>query len=160
MALHDDLLQQANDLAQKNHPNGIEADFRRAVSSAYYALFHLLIHEACQNWLHSTSKKHLARMFEHSYMKKVSKRVEDPAKMPYVNVDPAIVLQLRKVAHIFSELQDKRHEADYDVARMWSFTEALTDIQTAQNAFQIWNNIRTETIAQEYLVHLLIKPRD
>lgn len=49
MAYHDDLLTQAEDLIHKNQPKSTQADFRRAVSSAYYALFHLLIGETSLN---------------------------------------------------------------------------------------------------------------
>lgn len=48
MAYHDDLLTQAGELLHKNEPN--QADLRRAVSTAYYALFHLLISETTLNW--------------------------------------------------------------------------------------------------------------
>jgi uncharacterized protein (UPF0332 family) len=160
MALHDDLLQQARDLAHKNFPDVTEADLRRAVSSAYYALFHLLISEACANWTHSSSRKHLARMFEHSYMRKVSDRVADPKRTAYANENPVVVQKLRDLAAIFSDLQARRHEADYDIARTWSFSQAMEEIDSATGAFALWNEIRSEPIAQDYLVFLLIKPRD
>ncbi len=108
MALHDDLLDQAIYLAHRNNPNVTEADLRRAVSSAYYAVFHLLISEACANWIHSKSRKHLARMFEHSYMRKVSNRVTDPKLMPFANENRVVVQKLRALARIFSDLQDMR----------------------------------------------------
>ncbi len=43
MAFHDDLLEQANHLARRERGRPRQASLRRAVSSAYYALFHLLI---------------------------------------------------------------------------------------------------------------------
>jgi hypothetical protein len=43
MAYHDDLLRLARDLANK--PDPTQAEFRRSVSTAYYALFHLLVGE-------------------------------------------------------------------------------------------------------------------
>jgi len=54
------------------------------------ALFHLLIFEACLNWSNDISRPGLARMFEHGVMKKVSNRVTDAGRMPYVGEDPAI----------------------------------------------------------------------
>lgn len=47
MAYHDELLEQAKELVHKNPNNPTQADLRRSVSSAYYALSHLLIFEAC-----------------------------------------------------------------------------------------------------------------
>ena len=50
MAYHDDLLRQALQLVRKEPRNPKQASLRRAVSTAYYALFHLLISEAVANW--------------------------------------------------------------------------------------------------------------
>jgi hypothetical protein len=50
MAYHDDLLQQSLLLVHKEPRNPKQASLRRAVSTAYYALFHLLISEAVANW--------------------------------------------------------------------------------------------------------------
>ncbi len=46
MAYPDDLLEQAQHLAQREPKRPKQASLRRAISSAYYALFHLLISEA------------------------------------------------------------------------------------------------------------------
>jgi hypothetical protein len=46
MSLHGDLLQQAEHLARLEPRRPRQASLRRAISTAYYALFHLLIHEA------------------------------------------------------------------------------------------------------------------
>src|SRR5712691_6919600 len=46
MSLHGDLLAQARSLLRREPRRPKQASLRRAVSTAYYALFHLLIHEA------------------------------------------------------------------------------------------------------------------
>jgi hypothetical protein len=43
MAFADDLLSDANHLAARGGKNPKQSSLRRAVSTAYYALFHLLI---------------------------------------------------------------------------------------------------------------------
>ena len=48
MSAHGDLLQQAFHLATIDAKKPKQANLRRAVSSAYYAVFHLLIDEACR----------------------------------------------------------------------------------------------------------------
>ena len=50
MAFADDLLEQAYHLANRESGDPKQASLRRAVSTAYYALFHLLIDEAVGNW--------------------------------------------------------------------------------------------------------------
>ena len=49
-----------------------EANVRRAVSSAYYALFLLLIRDAVVNWKHADQHARLARSFDHKRMKDAS----------------------------------------------------------------------------------------
>ena len=160
MAYHDELLQQANELVHKNQNHPTQADLRRSVSSAYYALFHLLIFEACLNWSNDISRPGLARMFDHSVMKRASRKVTDASKMPYAGEDPAVVDKLRSFAGLFVQLQEQRHEADYNIKDAWTLTQSLKEMLAANRAFVTWQEIRTEKISQDYLVSLLIRPRD
>ena len=50
MPFADDLLEQAHHLANREPEDPKQASLRRAVSTAYYGLFHLLINEAVANW--------------------------------------------------------------------------------------------------------------
>src|SRR5712692_10552870 len=70
--LADDLLEQAYHLAlrEKNKPR--QASLRRAVSTGYYALFHLLVAEIVGNW-GGKNRSSLARGCEHRRMKEASK---------------------------------------------------------------------------------------
>jgi uncharacterized protein (UPF0332 family) len=160
VAYHDELLQQAIELVHKSPNNPRQADLRRSVSSAYYGLFHLLIFEACLNWSNDTSRSGLARMFDHGTMKKVSKKVTDASKMTYVGEDPVVVDKLRSFAGLFVQLQEQRHEADYNIKDAWTFTQSLKEILAASRAFVTWQEIRTEKISQDFLISLLIRPRD
>jgi len=155
VAYHDELLQQAKELVHKSQNEPTQADLRRSVSSAYYALFHLLIFEACLNWSNDISRPGLARMFEHGAMKKVSRMVTEASKMPYVGQDPAIVDKLRTFAELFVQLQEQRHEADYNIKDTWTLTQSLNEMPAANRAFVIW-----QEISQDYLISLLIRPRD
>ena len=159
MAYPEELLQQARDLANKNPANPVQADLRRAVSAAYYALFHLLIGETVAHWSLDGSRDGLARMFEHRVMAKASERVRDAKLFPFSGQDPAVVRQLRTVAKAFGRLQDARHVADYDNATSWKRLEALQEVSAAEQAFSAWHSVKNEKVAQAYLVSLLIKPR-
>jgi len=160
MAFHDDLLTQAGELIHKNEPKSPQADLRRAVSTAYYALFPLLISETTLNWGRDSSRDAFGRIFEHALMRKASQRLLHSRLFPFVGEDPKLVQDLKTVAQAFVQLQDKRHIADYHNGIRWTPVESLSEVTTARKAFQIWASIRNEDIAQEYLVSLLIKPRD
>ena len=160
MAYHDDLLTQAGELIHRNQPNSTQADFRRAVSTAYYALFHLLISETTLNWSRNSSRDAFARMFDHALMRKASQRLLDSRLFPFHAEDPTHVQNLKTVAQAFVQLQDKRHIADYHNGIRWTHVESLREVAAVRKAFLSWASIRSENIAQEYLVSLLIKPRD
>ena len=160
MAYHDDLLEQALQLVHKESRNPKQASLRRAVSAAYYALFHLLISEAVANWNRANLRAALGRAFDHSVMKAASNRVKDPRLFPFTGEDPQVVGCLRWVAQIFVQLQQRRHIADYDNTEFWTRTEALGQVESAQKAFVMWKAIRREQIAQAYLVSLIVKKRD
>ena len=160
MEYYDELLNQAFELLSKEPTLQTQADFRRSVSTAYYAIFHFLINEAVVHWDLPGSRNGLARMFEHRVMKTVSKRTIDPSHYPFIGEDVTIVAALRSVAEAFIHLQDNRHIADYDMATLWTKWEALNKVEIAAEAFTTWHSIRHQKIAQDYLVALLIKPRD
>jgi hypothetical protein len=118
MAYHDDLIQQAIFLSELNLPHEPkQVDLRRAVSAAYYGLFHLLTTEAAANWKHQNQRGRFARMFDHGRMKTCSSRVSsrslplDPTAIP-------IATDLKIAADSFVKLQQARHTADYDNSKV------------------------------------------
>ena len=68
MAFADDLLKDAYHLAARGGNNPKQSSLRRAVSTAYYALFHLLIADFTVNWRVRSERARLGRMFEHRKM--------------------------------------------------------------------------------------------
>jgi len=69
MRLPEGLLEQAQHLVKREHKRPKQASLRRAISTAYYALFHLLISEAVLNWRRAEDRVELARIFEHTHMR-------------------------------------------------------------------------------------------
>jgi uncharacterized protein (UPF0332 family) len=156
MALADDLLEQAEYLANREPKRPKQASLRRAVSTAYYSLFHLLIASTILNWKNTHQRAHVARAFDHKSMKEASKKT---ASKQFPAPDAAVGGHLRVVARAFVELQHHRHLADYNYAKKWSKTEVQSHIDTAAAAFESWKTISRERLAQDYLVTLLIKER-
>jgi hypothetical protein len=56
-------------------------------------------------------------------------------------------------------LQEARHLADYDNAKIWAFTEVDVPLTPARTAFQTWQKDCTHPAAHEYLLALLIGKR-
>jgi uncharacterized protein (UPF0332 family) len=153
MSLAQDLLEQADHLINKDGADPKQASLRRGVSTAYYALFHLLIDEAVGNWAVARHRNRLARTFDHGSMKRVC---DDHVKSFYSAGKPASNLLLKDVAETFSELQLKRHTADYDSSYVWTKTAAQQWIDRTGVAFTSWDAIRTQDEAQDFLLSLFL----
>src|SRR6266700_381067 len=89
MAYHDDLLSQALQLVHTAPQT--QASLRRSVSSAYYAVFHLLIDEATANWNNATLRSALGRAYDHHSMKDASDRLSNTQRFPFTGEDPRVV---------------------------------------------------------------------
>src|SRR5712664_67396 len=100
MAFPDDLLEQAQHLAQREPKRPKQASLRRAVSTAYYALFHLLITETTKNWKRPAERFTLARMFEHTLMGKVCTTKRDSLNSHFsTNPPPSPQLEIYRHIH-------------------------------------------------------------
>jgi uncharacterized protein (UPF0332 family) len=162
MAYADDLLELAQHLANLEPASPRQACLRRAVSTAYYALFHLLISEATLNWGRPELRSELGRVFGHGKMKSASVEKRSELDAGFKNNPPssrelAVSKHLRTVADTFIQVQQRREEADYDTGKEWTQTDVLTQIVAVGAAFESWKAIREEPAAQAYLVSLLGK---
>ena len=125
MAFPGDLLDQANQLIWKERKHPKQVSLCRGISLAYYALFHLLIHDAAANWNQRELRAGLERGFDHQTMKVASNRASDAKASPFHGEDPDVVRRLRAVARTFSDLQRERHSANYDNGRVWLRAQAV-----------------------------------
>jgi uncharacterized protein (UPF0332 family) len=151
MSFAQDLLEQAQHLVDWDGANPKQASLRRAVSTAYYALFHLLIDEAMGHWSVARHRGRLTRTFEHGSMKRVC---DDCVRSFYSAGKPASARLLKDVAETFSELQLNRHTADYDNSFIWTKADAEEWIARTGLAFTYWNGIRTQDAAQDFILSL------
>lgn len=123
------LLRTADKLAGREAGSGRPAvtDLRRATSTAYYALFHRITRDGVIAALPSaveTDIAHVARWFTHAGIRAAADLVvvangtnapRRPDTSPVALLRNAgLPLQLVIVAESFTELQDRRIEADYD----------------------------------------------
>jgi hypothetical protein len=157
MGYHDDLLGHALALVHERPQS--EMTLRRSVSAAYYAVFHLLIFEATEHWDNSGLRTTLGRAYDHGLMKTTSNRILDSREFPYTNENPQVVRNLREIAQGFSQLQEDRHFADYNLTKPLDPSDALRQVKAAEKIFLSLPTLKTERIVQEYLTLLLVKKR-
>jgi hypothetical protein len=167
MRLPEGLLEQAQHLARREPKRPRQASLRRAISTAYYALFHLLISEAILNWKRVEDRDDLARMFEHTNMKTVCANKRDELNAEFKKIkrtalpshDLTVKKHLHLVAETFVQMHQQRENADYDYSTTWARTDVVANVDTVDAAFKAWKAIRKEDTALAFLFTLLQKKR-
>lgn len=156
MTLATDLLEQAGSLARRERRRPKQASLRRAVSAAYYSLFHLLIDEASRLFVRNNDdlRAILNRVYKHGDMVDIAKsfaKGDYPKKLKPITGALPIPLEVRRVAQAFVDLQQARHEADYNLAKLHTRTDALTLVAQARAAFTDWGTARNSDLARVFL---------
>jgi hypothetical protein len=156
------LLEQAESLAGRGVGRPRQADLRRAVSTAYYALFHLLTqHGSRRVTATGALQPVIARAFNHGDMKQVSQlfaRGQVPGSLAGLAPSIPIPPDLMDVAQAFIELQQARHTADYNLTRGSTFTRSTARawVRQARDAIAAWDRVRTDPAAEVYLIAMLL----
>jgi len=148
VAFADDLLRDAVHLARRGGRNPKQSSLRRAVSTAYYAVFHLLVADFVANWRIPDQRARLGRMFEHRRMSGAALEIVDRR-----NPTP-IEAELGTLIAKFTELQKDRYEADYNIAKVWSRTDVTRALDRADEILSIWRRIRKDNVAQYHLMSM------
>lgn len=174
---HDELLAQAKHLSAL--PNATQADLRRAVSSAYYALFHFFVHETVEHLLGgrpvtAETRQTFARAFSHTSMREACSSFAGRQKKPTPPPPPGSpprpdrVVELPRVGSVtipgglqaiagsFVTLIEARHTADYDLSTPTAKSEADALILEAEHAMQAWAAFRQQPIGYQFLSGLLL----
>ena len=115
-------------LAHAGRPR--QANLKRAISTAYYAMFHALCRNCADSLVGKTSAnrsesawRQMYRSVEHGFAK------SQCANNRVMRLFPA---DIEAFAANFSELQGKRHEADYNPASSYQLDDVRTWIKTAE----------------------------
>ncbi|MBW3599365.1 MAG: hypothetical protein KY475_19110 [Planctomycetes bacterium] len=141
--MHDNLLAQARRLARLDPSRPKQANLRRAVSSAYYAVFHFLADQACRAAIgahhdQGPYRQVLARAFAHNVMKAACVSFAGGTlKASVAKGLPSgfvVSTEIRHIARTFVNLQEQRHLADYDLSERFRRSDVLLLVDQAENA--------------------------
>lgn len=172
MSLATDLLDTADALVALDPHRPRQANLRRAVSTAYYAVFHMLTEEAVISLVGNAStpdarglRASMVRWYAHGRMKAVANWFRRHGTVPrdimpvlgYTPTTPTGIVppELARVAGAFAELQEERHRADYDVAATFTRSDARNAVARARRAFAEWDAISSTPAGRLFAVLML-----
>jgi len=161
LTLYADLLEQASHLASREPKKPRQASLRRAVSAAYYSLFHLLLYEATHRFFPNEPedlRARASRAFSHGEARTVCEMFSSGTGIKDLTSDP-LEPQLIDVAASFVQLQEARHQADYDLTESFDRVQVLGYVRQARQAAVSWKAIRETPNANVFLAALLLHNR-
>jgi hypothetical protein len=142
-----------------------QVDLRRAVSSAYYGLFHAILAAAADEMIgaayRSTENYALAyRSIDHRVLRVLCIEVQKAIPAKYRRYEPAGGFSrfIRAVAASVVELQDARYAADYDPLVFLKRSDAALAVRTARRAVKRFDSATAKS-RKAFLTLLLFPPR-
>jgi len=127
----DDLIALANRLASASPNKPRQADLRRGVSTAYYALFHAMAKNVADSMAGAVKGKRSEQAWSQAYrglQHGDAKAACEAIRNQNVSQD------IKDCADAFVELQSARHAADYDPLHRLTRAEALLAVRRAKDA--------------------------
>jgi len=159
----DHLLDQARQLTTLAGPGAPrQADLRRAISGAYYALFHAILTQTADVLVGRKNRdspryKLVYRSVPHAAIRAVCENIIKP-QLPirYVPYEPrgGFGPDLVAVATAFIELYEKRHLADYDPLYHVTRSDAELATGTSATALDLFRN--ANPVARNVFLYLAV----
>lgn len=151
----DDLLSLADRLAKASPKRPRQADLRRSISTAYYALFHALAKSGAELLVGKTKAFRSEKAWQQMYRALDHGRAKSASEAARNLGFPQ---GLKDCADSFVELQKARHDADYDPLHRPTRPEALQAVVRARDAI---SKLRTAPLKHRraFAVQLLMQKR-
>lgn len=166
MPLPDSLLAVARDLSALDPRRPRQASLRRAVSAAYYALFHLLAGEAARRMCGADARlrESAFRDFTHSGVKSViadslMPAANRPKRLQELLGSAALSPQLQDVCQAFSDSLAERERADYELGRYYRRSMVTLLLSQVERAFASWQAVRATEQGQHFMMALVLYSR-
>jgi hypothetical protein len=158
---HEHLFEQAEALA--TDPNGRQAELRRAVSAAYYGLFHFTLTAAADMVVgaadRATARYALVyRSDDHGRLRSLCQQLSGTNPQVSLLPSPGDFGRVADFARIAVTLHEHRTLADYDPSRDFTLREVEIDISDAREAVK-WFQQATREQQETFLTLLLFRSR-
>jgi len=141
--------------SQRAKPNQVA--LRRAVSTAYYALFHTLANCGADQLVGTAGAdrsneawRQVYRALEHSRANGACKNSSMMSKFPK---------EIQDFGNSFVTMQAKRHNADYEPTARFAKSEVVEDIKAVAEAIQAFNKTEVKD-RRAFAAYVLFKNRE
>lgn len=155
------LMEQARALAEMDPTRPRQASLRRSISTAYYSVFHLLVQDYTRMFSSDpVAQAAIGRTLNHKDITAVARDFSSPQpRLPEALKSHTFVVppELTAVARAFPDLQDERHDADYDLSLTYTRAEALLIVSAAEQTFTNWQKTRLDPLARIFLACFQLK---
>ena len=147
-----ELMGTARRLTEPGASQPTQADLRRAVSTAYYALFHSLARAGADLLTGANRGPAWHRVYRALEHGKAREACRQRAAMR------AFPMEIRAFAEAFRALQEDRHRADYALESQFSKRDVLAIIRNAETAIGKFEEVAVRH-QRAFAVHVLFKRR-
>ncbi len=143
-----------------------QTELRRAISSSYYGIFHFVLAQAADTHIgakYRASPRYVLayRSISHTWLRALCAEIIKPtvsaALKPFLPAG-GFGADMRGFARVTSDLQERRHAADYDPATMFVRGDAESAISAARVAVGLFHACPLKE-RQLFLTLLLFPPR-
>lgn len=154
-----ELIETAEQMLAINNGEPSEATLRRAVSTAYYALFHYMCRECADRLVgcrdsqrKSPAWRQTYRALQHRFARERCKKVKGSNELNFP-------LPVRDFAALFESMQEQRERADYDMRPAASKLNATAYIGNAKEMIKRMDNVSAKD-RTALAVYLIMPERD
>lgn len=143
-----------------------QVNLRRAISSAYYAVFHQVLIATADEFVGKALRSELRhtlayRSIDHAAIRRICDEASRPAptsKYRKFLPEGGFEARIRDFSNIFLRLQVQRHEADYDPSQHFTAVDAMFAIYLARSALDEFASCSAEG-RKLFLTLLVFSPR-
>ena len=147
-----DLIETARGLTELSARRPSQANLRRALSTAYYAVFHCLaatVADALMGKRRGDAWHQAYRALEHGSARRACQNMQVLREFPS---------SIQRFAKTFGDLQSVRHRADYALDGRYNKPDVLADIGRAETAIA-WLEEAAIQHRRRFAAHVLFKHR-
>jgi hypothetical protein len=157
----DEYLQQAEGLA--GNPSATQADFRRAISTAYYAIFHFCLTAAADIIVGMESRltpayRLVYRSVDHRTLRGLCGQLSQTSPQNVAIIPSTGFGKIADFARVTANLQEQRIMADYDPFLSFTDVGAILAISEARQAID-WFKACDDEQQKAFLTMLLFRQR-